>query len=447
MKTIFITIYDGTIAKNILRTDVFEVLKSKSKVVLLVLPEKKDYYNEEFASENVIIETVPKKRRRIDLFFFHLGLDSIHTRTVANRQKNYLNESNNYSKYGIIRIAWFLGQFRLWRKFLRALYFIIPSQNFKELFQKHKPDLVFTPTIISPEELQLLKEAKKKRIKTLGMIKSWDSLTSKTFVVVMPDYLIVHNLQVKKEAQKLGDVPENRIFISGVPQWDIYLNKESLLKKEEFFKKIGADVRKKLILYCGVGKVFNPQEPQVLEIINNLIREGRIKYPIQVLLRLHPKYESGEEKLRDCQNFIIDKPGKKITESLRDWEFEKEDILHLANSLYHCDLMISTASTTTIEGAIFDRPIINIGLDGFSQKDYFNSIIRFYDTEHYKNIVKTGGVRIAKSKEQLIDFINKYLDNPNLDSQGRAEIRKEQCYKLDGKAGERIANYILKLLG
>jgi hypothetical protein len=48
--------------------------------------------------------------------------------------------------------------------------------------------------------------------------------------------------------------------------------------------------------------------------------------------------------------------------------------------------------------------------------------------------------------EELTDYINSYLRDPELDGIGRRKIREEQCWKLDGKSGERIANYILKYL-
>jgi hypothetical protein len=57
--------------------------------------------------------------------------------------------------------------------------------------------------------------------------------------------------------------------------------------------------------------------------------------------------------------------------------------------------------------------------------------------------MKTGGVRIARNVDELIKFINMYLSNPKLDSEGRKRIVREQCYKVDGRVGERIAKYIL----
>jgi CDP-glycerol glycerophosphotransferase (TagB/SpsB family) len=444
MKTIFITIFGGAIARNILRTDVLKILKSELKIILLVPNSKKEYYEKEFADKNIIIESFPGKIKKMDKLFFHLGFESLHTKTVTNRQKNYLKNTSDYKGYIIRRIFWFFGQFKLFREFLRGFYYIIPSKNFRELLRKYKPILVFAPNSISPEDIQLLKEAKKKNIKTLGMVKSWDSLTSKTFLAVKPDHLIAHNEIIKKEAEVFSDYPQSRVFVSGVPQFDIYFDKKNILSREEFFKKIKADPSKKLIFFCASGGWIAPTDGDIAQILDQAIRSQKIKIPTQVLLRPHPKYEV-DSKVKEYSNIIIDYPGKHLGLGLGSWEFEEDDMLHLLNSLYHCDLMINTVSTVTIEACIFDKPVINIAFDGFQKKPFFESVARFYTSNHYSNIVRTGGVSVVHDKEEMVEAINSYFLKPDINNNGRAKIVKEQCQFIDGKSGERIGNFILNL--
>jgi hypothetical protein len=47
--------------------------------------------------------------------------------------------------------------------------------------------------------------------------------------------------------------------------------------------------------------------------------------------------------------------------------------------------------------------------------------------------------------EELLKYINMYLENPSLDKEGRKRIINEQCYKLDGRSGERIGEKIHSL--
>jgi hypothetical protein len=90
--------------------------------------------------------------------------------------------------------------------------------------------------------------------------------------------------------------------------------------------------------------------------------------------------------------------------------------------------------------------VVNVAWDGFSTVPYEKSCRRYYNFNHYKKIVETGGVTIAQDLEETIKQIQRYLDDPTHEAAGRAKIREEQCYKLDGRSGERIGNYLIELL-
>lgn len=61
MKTILITVGQFFVARNLLRTDFLKCLKETPdlKIVFLVPKNKVDFYQTEFGSENVIIDTIP----------------------------------------------------------------------------------------------------------------------------------------------------------------------------------------------------------------------------------------------------------------------------------------------------------------------------------------------------------------------------------------------------
>ena len=94
-----------------------------------------------------------------------------------------------------------------------------------------------------------------------------------------------------------------------------------------------------------------------------------------------------------------------------------------------------------------DTPIVNIGFDGYASEPPERSVARVYDFTHYANLVRAGGVRIARSADEMIAQINAYLENPALDRESRARIVEEQCYRIDGRSGERVGNQLLALMG
>jgi len=460
MKTIFLTIYDGDAEKNILRSDVLPLLKKGGlKIILLVKRRFVDYYQQNFGDSQVIVEPLTKQNNFIERIYYWIGWNSIPTFSIYLRRKEaFLKKHHNFIRYGVERVLGFLGRFRLWRNFLRWVYFHIPDNYKKELFEKYKPELVFAPNMNAPEDGRLLRHAKKLKIKTATTVKSWDVLTTKFFTRVLADKIFVFNEYNKKEAIEIGDYKPEKIQVVGFPQFDIYVKEGTFLPREEFFKEIGASLQKKLILYSSPGNWKNPYDHEVLLGLHKAIEDGRIKEPVQILVRFHPKYPSYSEYLKGLPHFILDRPGiylagdtHRSLEGAGDpvfyWTFQDKDIIHLANSIYHSALTINTESTMTLDAAALDKPIILIGYDGFQKLDYWSSIARKYNRNHYRYVVETGGARLANNLDELVDYINAYLENPSLDSEGRKLIRERLIYKVDGQAGKRIAKGILEMLG
>ena len=59
--TVFIVLEDGTAIRNILRTDVFTVLKARKDLrIVIFTPLVDDEFRKEMAAENVVVEVKPK---------------------------------------------------------------------------------------------------------------------------------------------------------------------------------------------------------------------------------------------------------------------------------------------------------------------------------------------------------------------------------------------------
>ena len=68
---------------------------------------------------------------------------------------------------------------------------------------------------------------------------------------------------------------------------------------------------------------------------------------------------------------------------------------------------------------------------------------RHFQYSHYLDIVESNGVKIANSEQELSEFINRYLNDPALESAGRNLIVDNQCSYRDGKSSERLLRYII----
>ncbi len=63
-----------------------------------------------------------------------------------------------------------------------------------------------------------------------------------------------------------------------------------------------------------------------------------------------------------------------------------------------------------------------------------------------KSIIKTGGVKLAKNRDELIEYVKIYLNNPDKDKKKRKRIIEERIWKLDSKSGKRLAEAINKYI-
>lgn len=448
MKTLFVTIFDGAISKNVLRTDIFKLLKEKYRIVLFVHQAKYDFYVKEFAEPYVLIEKTPLADHPIfEGKFQAFALDSLHTDTVNIKMRHNYAKKGNILKLIIKYTLWQIGRSKTFHRTMRLLYSKIPDHSFDPFFEKYKPDGVFVPNMISNEDFRLVKAAKKHGVRNVGMPKSWDNFTGKTFFNDFPDFVMVQNNVMFEQAQNLFQYPPERLKVVGFPCFDIYADLTKLHAREKFLHSLGLDPAKKTILYAAAGHQLAPNDEKVLnQLVEEIDSNPSLKGKVQLLVRPHPKYNFQENTVAKKPFVVVDYPGRDITEKKSSWEFDDGDIVHLMNSLYHMDILVSTMSTLNLEGAIFDKPLISIGYEGGVELPYILTTARYYKYEQTQSLVRSGGMAVAYSKEELVSQIIGYLENPSLHAEGRKKIVADMVSEVGGR-GEYVARLVMEKIG
>src|SRR3989344_6713819 len=120
-----------------------------------------------------------------------------------------------------------------------------------------------------------------------------------------------------------------------------------------------------------------------------------------------------------------------------------KDLEHLKNTLCHLSLLICYASSLSIDAAVFNKPVINIDFELRGQEDPLKSPIQYFKTDHYAKALRTGGIRLVRNEIELIEWVNRYLQHPGGDHDGRARLVKEQVGFPDGNSGKRIGEFLL----
>ena len=457
-KTIFISIYDGDTEKNVLRSGTFAHLKNAGhRIVLLIRgKDRLEYYRAAFADKQVAIELLPHATTTIERLWYFLGWNTLPTRSARLRRHMWLAKGWSRTRFAIGTTLGILAHIRAWRELLRFVYSIVPDDYAKEMFEKYKPDLLFAPNMFSPEDFRLLRQAKRRGVKTAATAKSWDVLTPKAFTRVRADRLLVFNEFNRQEAIALGDYRQENIVVTGFPQFDIYAREEIFMPRDVFMRSIGADPAKRMALIAVPGDWKTPYTQEIMKELDRRIDAGHYPVPLQILARFHPKYPDSSEKLH-LKNFIFDRPGTHLSDKKEfsvdmgiantyAWTFKDKDLVRLANSLKHSDVVINTESTLSLDASANDTPVILIGYDGDRQVPYWDSVERIYEREHYSHVVETHAAPLVKSHDELENAIKQFLDNPEYLRKEREILKKNMLFKTDGRSAERVANAVLELL-
>jgi len=452
-KTIFISIFQGVEAKNILRTTILDTLLKDDRLHIVLFTDSKDradYYQKEFQNDRLIYEVVVVRPSFwIDRFLSKLKFTLLRTETTTLERMMVREEGRNWLSHWIGRGVNFLFARSAVRRIVRYLdFFLVVEHTYAKYFDQYAPDLVFLAFLFDEKEVHMLREAKKRGVKSVGLINSWDHVTSRCMLRLFPDALIVYNNLVKEELVRHHDADSARIYIGGIAQYDEYATYVPK-SRDAFFDDIHADSKKKLMVYASMGKAFSSSEWTVIDMLYGLNALGAFGDDVQILVRFQPNDFVDKEELELRPHLLFDYPGTRFTKTRGvgvDWDMSKKEVRHLADTLYHADLLVSYASSISIDAALFDTPVINIGFTAGKFEILRESPMQYYRTEHYKKAVATGGIRLVASVSEFCAWVKKYLEDPLLDSAGRAKLVETQCVFTDGKSGERIGRFLLQLL-
>lgn len=444
MKTIFVILTSGFASRNVLQTDVFlELKKSGARLVFFVPPGTKEEFQKYVQPEKVIFEEYKRPgflERKLGSFRSLNSFDQAATwklNTTTIKIKRALQKKRNLVRYFFYRFAALFTANRFLSQLFGFLdWLIFPKKWLKAFFDKYQPNLLYSTDPLFFDELYFLEYAKKRRIRTIAQILSWDNITGRGYLPLIPDYIVVWNEIMKNQILKIYKIFPDRIFVSGIPQFDFYFRPGSLPSREEFFRQIGADVSKKLIVYTTGAPANFPNENMIVEdLVNSFVNNDR-GFKCQFYIRLSPRDSIDRHLgLLDKPDVLFSVAGRKY-EKFRDfWNPSLEDSVSLASSLKYADVVVCHSSTICIEAAIFNTPIVLV--------DVKQRTRHFYHFDHFVDIVKSGGIRTGKTINEVIMEIENYLKEPNRDTEGRNRIVAEQCQFTDGRSGKRIVSFLI----
>jgi hypothetical protein len=449
MKTALIFVANPFVTKNLIHSGVVaRLLKSEDTRLVILVPEfRADAMRAQFKdSERVAVEPIAAEVlvNRLDFIYQFFMQNSLATDTVRIKQYHALLDGSRLTlllrlpAFLFKRLLWYLGKWRGFKRAVGGVYALVAPRSFKGVFDAHHIDLLYLPTLLYSADVRLILEARRRGVAVRGSILSWDNLTAKLQLPFLPDAIAVPSKYFAGDLARYDDCPESRVTAVGYPQYDRYFCKDGILPREEFMQKLGLDPSRPYLLYAMAGPKNMSTDYEILEPLRaQLSRWGNM----QVLVRPYPKYiarDYREKSLAEDPAIRFDAHAVSVAEDM--WDFNRADVDHLANSIYHADAVLTVGSTIILESAALGRPVINIAFSGRAHDPYYSSPRRYLDYDHVRLI--EPGLVSARSFAQLCTAIEDILSGSLPWSEYNARILSFQCGVTDGTSAERLAHFV-----
>jgi hypothetical protein len=414
MKTIFITVQTGMVVRDLLRCGPLQRILShpEAHVVLLTPGVRDPEFVKEFQHERVTI--VPHEPHAPSTMVWRL----------MTRRWRYATSPTTAN---IIQ---------------RMEERLIPTPpGYAVLFDKYRPGLVVVGDPLRPGDANLIATARRRGVPTLGSVRSWDNILK--HLRTRPDALTVWNARNAYEARTVDRFREDGVTQVGAPQLDVYFQ-----RKEPHFSKedLGLDPGKKTLVLATSSFTYESDQTYLVDMVLQAIRDGAIRHPLQVVLRLHPDDRVGRYlKYRDAKEIILDIPDNYL--ATLGWTMCTRDLQRMTDLLRYADVMVNFATTVTLEAAIVDTPTLLVAFSPIDPEEMQRYVVGLHFNMHYKALVERDLVPVVWNREQLIDRINRSLEQPDLYRAQRETIVREWVQFTDGRSGERLGDTILHHAG
>lgn len=452
METVFFVIGTQPRINFILRTDIFGLLKKRARLVIFSPFSSQSEFRNEFGGPNVFFEDL------LPLGKLHAGVIS-----MRNQALNIDHPEINHSKFlhDLITFRYEKGgHFSVSKMALtftpafikRSAEFwdfsenlILRSRSYTKAFKKYRPSAIVTASAgAEGKDIPFLVFGRRFSVPVFAVDNNIDAFTFRYFSELRKGFIFtLFNEEQKREALEIQKLPADRAIVTGAARYDFFVKKFKPLPRRDFLEKIGLDGRKKIITFGAKIPIMYPGSGYIIKLLLDGIRSGKIKEPAQIFVRFDPGHSP------DLYKNLLEKNRDLIAFERAE---ERQDQQHLGNLFCHSNVILSVNSTFNVEAAIFNTPSIWVGFDettDYKNRSYKEGEASYsisYDSELCQRILKTGGIAFSETPEEMYEDINKYLKNRQLHSRERQILVESINFRNDGRAGERIADFIARTI-
>lgn len=316
---------------------------------------------------------------------------------------------------------------------------IPPDTNIMRQIKEMRPDLLVAPAgnlIGNSVDVEYTKAAAACNIPTVIPVISWDYLTTKGAIHIIPDRLFAWNEFHVEEAIRHHHFPRERIRITGSPMLDKWFSRlEPSSSREEFCARFGLDPRAPLVTYLGSTPNVAVDESWVATMLRDALdreTDERIRR-IQIIVRPHPVHYKIYEKIASPGIVIVPKVGGVMPDS-------EEPLQLFYDTLYHSFAVVGINTSAMLDAIVVGKPCIAMLVEKYRGRQE--------KTLYFRQLMESNAADLARTPQEFLEALMKLLEGVDIHKEAREAFISEAVRPRDPKrpAGEIVAEEIEALI-
>lgn len=309
------------------------------------------------------------------------------------------------------------------------------------------PRLLWSTTSTSRFELPYVLAARDLGIPTLCSILGFDNLTTRSALPVFDRYLVWSDAMKRELLSLYPMVADADVAVTGTPQFDFHRRPACRWSREATLRHLGVPAGARYFLYAGGGESLMPEEPELVAELSRRMAASDALKDCWLVVRLHPQDDGRRwESLAGPGTKRVVSPAVEPQPDAEAWKRTRpEEQDRLISSLLHAEACVNIASTISLDAAILDRPVIGIEFSGVPSSPR-EIMYAAYGATHYRPIVASGGLELARSWDELLESMRLATSRPERLREARTRMVREVCGTVDGQSGRRVVDAIVRIL-
>lgn len=277
-----------------------------------------------------------------------------------------------------------------------------------------KADLIVIPSsVVDRHSYELMRVANfVGSVKILLLVDNWDNLSSKSALVLKPDFMGVWGQQSVEFAENIHGMEPSRVTLLGTPRFDVYRNyRRPSTHTDITDRKL---VSFPYILFAGCSVNYN--EVDALRALSAAVSKLSSFLPkgTKILYRPHP-WGSRVRHLQlldenPLENVFVD-PQITVGRGLKGADFQPE-LDYYPRLLEEAILVVCPLSTMILEATIMRKRVIALAHDDQVSVASPNRLLAFY--RHFEGIDKLENLQLVHDLTQLDQSIRRAVEGNEL---------------------------------